>query len=55
MAAWKAPEQKWTRGYYKLYRDSVLQAEGRRPRLPGRRKRQRSLPQKATDRIMCVK
>ncbi len=27
MAAWKAPEQKWTRGYYKLYHDTVLQAD----------------------------
>ena len=27
MAAGKAPEQKWTRGYYKLYHDSVLQAD----------------------------
>ncbi|MCY1297636.1 hypothetical protein D9M70_470860 [compost metagenome] len=27
MAAWQAPPQKWTRGYYKLYQDTVLQAD----------------------------
>ena len=27
MAAWQAPSQKWTRGYYKLYQDTVLQAD----------------------------
>ncbi len=27
MAAWTAPERPWTRGYYKLYYDTVLQAE----------------------------
>jgi dihydroxy-acid dehydratase len=27
MAVWHAPEQKWTRGYYKLYHDTVLQAD----------------------------
>ncbi|MEA3535779.1 IlvD/Edd family dehydratase [Rhizobium sp. CC-YZS058] len=27
MAAWKPPEQRWTRGYYKLYQDTVLQAD----------------------------
>ncbi|NHT74140.1 IlvD/Edd family dehydratase [Ferranicluibacter rubi] len=27
MAAWVPPEPKWTRGYYKLYQDTVLQAD----------------------------
>ncbi|CAN7556566.1 MULTISPECIES: IlvD/Edd family dehydratase [Ensifer] len=27
MAAWQAPPPKWTRGYYKLYQDTVLQAD----------------------------
>ncbi|RAS18046.1 IlvD/Edd family dehydratase [Ensifer adhaerens] len=27
MTAWQAPPQKWTRGYYKLYQDTVLQAD----------------------------
>ncbi|KQR77489.1 dihydroxy-acid dehydratase [Rhizobium sp. Leaf384] len=27
MAAWVAPEPRWTRGYYKLYQDTVLQAD----------------------------
>jgi dehydratase ilvD1 len=27
MAAWQSPEQKWQRGYYKLYYDTVLQAD----------------------------
>ncbi len=27
MASWKEPESQWTRGYYKLYYDTVLQAD----------------------------